>query len=143
MSTGKPDFSVSTGNVNQLLTGLSGRFDNEQAGQKSSDGTTAQRHDGTTAVPSRKPPAPEQPAPKPSKYTLLLDEEDALALDFLALDLRRRLGRPVDKSEILRTLIRLADTESFVTESLALTLDRRLTPETPVNLPTRKPSHDA
>lgn len=42
-----------------------------------------------------------------SKYTLLLDEEEALGFDELALVLRRRTGRRLDKSEAVRALIRL------------------------------------
>ncbi|MFJ4633431.1 hypothetical protein [Streptomyces sp. NPDC088847] len=52
---------------------------------------------------------PERAVPKPSKYTLLLDQDCALTLDQLALTLRRRAGRPVDRSEILRELIRALD----------------------------------
>ncbi|MFF5107458.1 hypothetical protein [Streptomyces sp. NPDC000134] len=106
--------------VNALLTGLSGRFGGETADQRPDDGTTAQRQDGTTAA------VPEQPAPaKPSKYTLLLDQDDALTLDQLALALRRRTGRAVDKSEILRALIRLADQDDRVIDTVARALDRR------------------
>ncbi|WP_030683555.1 hypothetical protein [Streptomyces cellulosae] len=66
-------------------------------------------------------------AAKPSKYTLLLDQDDALTLDQLVLTLRRRAGRPVDKSEIMRELIRLADADDRVAEHLARALDRRTT----------------
>ncbi|MBY6307894.1 hypothetical protein [Streptomyces clavuligerus] len=116
MSSKKNDFTVDTGGVNALLTGLSSRFKEETPVQTPHDGRTAERQNGTTA-----------PAPKPSKYTLLLDQDDALTLDQLALTLRRRTGRPVDKSEILRTLIRIADQDDRVTEALARTLDRRTT----------------
>jgi hypothetical protein len=52
---------------------------------------------------------PAQPAAaKPNKYTLLLDQDDALTLDQLALTLRRRAGRSVDKSEIMRELTPLS-----------------------------------
>ncbi|TLQ38606.1 hypothetical protein [Streptomyces marianii] len=123
MSTKKDSFTVDTGGVSALLTGLSGRFTGETADQRPDDGTTAQRQDGTTAA------APQAPAPaKPSKYTLLLDQDDALTLDQLALSLRRRTGRAVDKSEILRALIRLADQDDRVTDTLARALDRRTNP---------------
>ncbi|MFF3558395.1 hypothetical protein ACFYXL_33840 [Streptomyces tsukubensis] len=118
MSKKPDDFTVNTGGVNALLTGLSGRFNGETPDQKPHDGTTAERRNGTTA-----------PAVKPSKYTLLLDQDDALTLDQLALTLRRRTGRPVDKSEILRALIRIADQDDRVTDTVARALDRR-TPET-------------
>lgn len=55
----------------------------------------------------------------PSKYTLLLDQETALTLDRLALELRRRVGHRVEKSEILRALIRQADANPLITEALA------------------------
>lgn len=124
MSTKKPgEFTVNTSGVNALLTGLSGRFTEEPPGQQADDGTTAQRHNGTTAA------VPEQPATaKPSKYTLLLAPDDALALDQLALDLRRHTGRAVDKSEILRALIRLADRDDHVADTVARALDRRPDP---------------
>ncbi|MGK5501341.1 hypothetical protein [Streptomyces sp. URMC 125] len=130
------EFSVDTGRVSDLLSGLSGRFGTETAGHSSDDGTTADRsngktasrHNGTTA-PAQEPA--QEPAPAPaarSKYTLLLDQDDALTLDQLALDLRRRTGRPIDKSEILRALIRLADTHPATAHALGAALDRRTTP---------------
>ncbi|MFG2299170.1 hypothetical protein [Streptomyces sp. NPDC048603] len=60
-----------------------------------------------------------------SKFTVLLDPADALAFDSLALDMRYRAGRRVEKSEILRTLIRLAETDPRVHAALAEALDRR------------------
>jgi hypothetical protein len=122
MSKNPDDFTVDTGGVNALLSGLSDRFGNETADQSHADGTTADRSNGTTA----QKPGPSAP-PKPSKYTLLLDQDDALTLDQLALTLRRRTGRPVDKSEILRALIRLADTDPAVSDGLTKSLspDRR------------------
>ncbi|MFJ2645060.1 MULTISPECIES: hypothetical protein [unclassified Streptomyces] len=60
-----------------------------------------------------------------SKYTLLLSQEDALSLDQLALQMRRRTGRRIEKSEILRALIRLADTKPAINGALQDTLDRR------------------
>ncbi|MFJ1561302.1 hypothetical protein [Streptomyces mirabilis] len=120
MSIKKDDFTVDAGGVNALLTGLSGRFTGETPDQKPGDGTTAERHDGTTADVSER-----SGAARPSKYTLLLDQDDALTLDQLALTLRRRTGRPVDKSEILRALIRLADADGRVADDVARALDRR------------------
>lgn len=134
------DFTVDTSSVGALLSGLSGRFDGQAKGQSDGDGTTAQRQDGTTADrpngttaparPRRRKPEPEpEPEGPRSKYTLLLDQRDALALDQLALMLRRRLGRPVDKSEMLRALIRLTEKETDVYLALADALNRRKTPE--------------
>ncbi|MEV7297514.1 hypothetical protein AB0N79_38820 [Streptomyces microflavus] len=71
---------------------------------------TARRHNGVTATP---------PAPKPSKYTLLLDQDDALALDELAFQMRREAGRPVDKAEMMRLLIRLARDHAEVSAFLS------------------------
>ncbi|MCT2548684.1 hypothetical protein [Streptomyces atratus] len=60
-----------------------------------------------------------------SKYTLLLDPQDALTLDELALQMRRRTGRRIEKSEILRALIRLADTKPTINGALQDALDHR------------------
>ncbi|MER5631534.1 hypothetical protein [Streptomyces nitrosporeus] len=117
MSRKPSEFSVDSGNVNALLSGLSNRFDNETPAQNSVDGRTARR---------QKEPA--APAAKPSKYSLLLDTADALALDELALQMRRLTGRRVEKSEILRVLIRLADAKPAVNGGLVKALDRRETP---------------
>lgn len=43
-----------------------------------------------------------------TKYTALLDDTTAVAFDELALMARRRLGRRVDKSQLMRALILLA-----------------------------------
>ncbi|WP_217207752.1 hypothetical protein [Streptomyces sp. AC550_RSS872] len=117
----KDDFAVDTGGVSALLTGLSGRFGPEVPGQPHPDGTTADRHDGTTAPE----PAAAPKAPKPSKYTILFDQDDALVFDGLALELRRQVGRPVDKSEIVRALVHLAARPGPVADRLADVLDRR------------------
>ncbi|MET9915393.1 hypothetical protein ABZZ74_53965 [Streptomyces sp. NPDC006476] len=122
----KDDFAVDTGGVSALLTGLSGRFGTEVPGQPHPDGTTADRHDGATAPePAAAPKAPK--APKPSKCTILLDQDDALVFDGLALELRRQVGRPVDKSEIVRALVHLAARPGPVADRLADVLDRRTT----------------
>lgn len=64
-------------------------------------------------------------APKKSKYTLLLEEEDALAFDRLAYELRVRTGRRVEKSEIVRVLIRLGLNNPATDRALSAALDRR------------------
>ncbi len=51
---------------------------------------------------------PPGPVRSTSKYTLLLDARLATTLDELALRLRRRTGRRVEKSALLRALIMLA-----------------------------------
>ena len=59
--------------------------------------------------------------PALSKYTALLDADTAAEFDALALTARRHLGRKVDKSEIVRSLIRLAaDDASLRNQLIAL-----------------------
>ena len=65
------------------------------AGPAPGDGVPSQRQNGT-------------PSQRQSKFTVLLDAEDAATFDELALTLRRRLGRRVGKGDIVRALIRLA-----------------------------------
>lgn len=136
MSPKNPDdFSVDTSGVTSMLSGLSDRFGTETKGQSHNDGTTAQRHDGSTAsrrdgtTAQRRRPAAPPAAPAEtehrSKYTLLLDPDDALAFDQLALNLRRRTGRRVEKSEILRALIQIAFINPATGEALGDALDRR------------------
>lgn len=55
---------------------------------------------------------------KPSKYTALLDAETAEAFDELALIARRKLGRKIDKSTIIRVLIRMASDDPSVRERM-------------------------
>lgn len=109
----KKDFEVDTSGVSDLLEGLSGRFGDDAPGN--SDGKTARRHDGTLP----------QVAGSRSKYTVLLDLGDALAFDELAMVLRRRCGRRVDKAEIIRALITLAGEHPAVLEPLVKALCRR------------------
>lgn len=104
------EFTVNTSGVGELLNGLQGRFDGDDGGGR--DGATppkAKRPAGPARTrrdaPERKP---EEPEPR-SKYTLLLASSDALTLDELALRLRRRTGRRVEKSEIMRALVRLTE----------------------------------
>lgn len=81
--------------------------------------TTPTERAGTPEVVSGEPspaaPAPAPAAEKPvtekpatTKYTALLDDPTAIAFDELALVARRKLGRRVDKSKLLRALILLA-----------------------------------
>ncbi|WP_206319451.1 hypothetical protein [Actinacidiphila epipremni] len=131
------DFTVDTSGVTSMLSGLSDRFGQETPGQSAGDGTTAQQHDSKTAsrkdgaTAQRRPAAPPAPPAEPehrSKYTLLLDADDALALDQLALNLRRRTGRRVEKSEILRALIQIAFINPTTGEALGDALDCRPRP---------------
>jgi hypothetical protein len=127
----KDDFTVNANGVNDLLNGLSDRFGTEPPVPGTGDGTTASRQNGATARRRNGRTAPEPPKadpPKPSKYTLLLDSDDALILDQLALELRRLTGRRIEKSEIMRALIRRAYTDRPTADALVAALDRRPKP---------------
>ncbi|WJV51823.1 hypothetical protein [Streptomyces flavofungini] len=121
---------VDTSGVDDLLAGLSSRFDDNAADQGKPDGTTARRRNGMTASDAKGGPKEEQPpaAASRSKYTLLLDSADAVAFDEIALGLRRYLGRPVDKSAIVRALIQLAHSREDLAHALAEQIRPRPTP---------------
>ncbi|MFE6744155.1 hypothetical protein [Streptomyces tubercidicus] len=97
------------GELQQMLKGVSGRHQTPPA-PRPSDGTTERQQGGTTGR---------------SKFTVLLDQKDAVLFDALALEMRSRSGRRVEKAEILRALLRLADTNTRVNAALADVLDRR------------------
>lgn len=93
------------------------------ARRSSGSASDAAKAFGRALAPQTRPPAalPATPAtgigpggtsapeePKRSKYTLLLDAEEAVSLDQLVLSARRQLGRRVDKSTLLRVLVTLA-----------------------------------
>ena len=100
------------------------------------NGKTARRRAGETRQalsrgfnPTSRPPAesvpdddvaPAEKKSKPmlSKYTALLDADTAAEFDALALTARRQLGRKVDKSEIVRSLIRLAADDASLRNQL-------------------------
>jgi hypothetical protein len=65
-------------------------------------------------------PVQAAPTAKPatSKYTALLDVDTAAEFDGLALMARRKLGRKVDKSEIVRSLIRLAADDASLRDQM-------------------------
>ncbi len=96
---------------------------------ESNDGKTSKRTRPSGALrPSMVSPARVTPADAPSavesvkgapaagvedkvrktKYSIQLDDADAVRFDELALVARRKLGRRVDKSELLRALLLLA-----------------------------------
>lgn len=66
--------------------------------------------------PAANPPAVEKP--KTTKYTALLDDQTAVAFDELALVARRKLGRRVDKSQLMRALILLAADDASLRDQL-------------------------
>jgi hypothetical protein len=55
---------------------------------------------------------------KLSKYTALLDGETAAMFDQLALTARRKTGRRIDKSKLIRAMIRLASDDAGLLEQL-------------------------
>ncbi|MFD3834168.1 hypothetical protein [Streptomyces sp. NPDC058621] len=111
--TARPnEVSIDTSDIDKLLSGVGRRNEAKSAVQKPTDGTTVQRQNGKTAA-------------KPSKFTVLLEEKDALAFDMLAYEMRAAAGRRVEKAEILRTLIQLALSDVRLNTSLGQTLDRR------------------
>jgi len=72
-----------------------------------------------TAAPSpseERPPA--RTTPLTSKYTANLDADTAAEFDGLALTARRKLGRRVDKSDILKTLIHLAADDASLRDQM-------------------------
>ena len=75
-------------------------------------------------VPATTTSTPAPAREKPSKYTLLLSDDDALMWDQLAMNLRRDLGRKVDKSSIVRALVYLAADDESLRRQLAETLTR-------------------
>ena len=69
------------------------------------------------------PPAAERQ--RTTKYTATLDDETAVAFDELALVARRKLGRLVDKSELLRALVLLASDDASLREEIISKLPAR------------------
>lgn len=74
------------------------------------------------------PVVPAQDKPKPTKYTLLLDQDEALAFDQLALKLRTKTGRKIDKSLIVKALLDLAGDDPTVLDSLITEIQGRTRP---------------
>jgi hypothetical protein len=68
------------------------------------------------------PPIGTAPAPtgrrKPPKYTVLLEAPDRAALKRLAEECGHRLGRDIDRADVFRGLIRLADRDITVLAGL-------------------------
>jgi hypothetical protein len=81
-----------------------------QAGHETPEETAAPSP-SAERIPTRTPPLT-------SKYTANLDADTAAEFDGLALTARRKLGRRVDKSDILKTLIHLAADDASLREQL-------------------------
>jgi hypothetical protein len=59
------------------------------------------------AASRQRKPEPSKPASGQRKYTLLLDSSIADDLDAALLQMRRQIGRPVDRSQVTRELYAL------------------------------------
>lgn len=71
-------------------------------------------------------PSPAAPAgERPSKFTVLLDQDQAADADSLQLTIRRQLARRVDKSEIVRALLALAADDLTLRQQLVDELRRQ------------------
>jgi hypothetical protein len=88
------DVQIDTGGIDELMAGVGSRLHGEPE-PTSPAGVPSRRRGGTLR-------------PTQSKFTILLNAEDALTFDELALQMRRLAGRRVDKSEIVRALLQLA-----------------------------------
>lgn len=60
-----------------------------------------------------------------SKYTVNLDGETAAMFDHLALIARRKLGRRVEKSKMIRALIRMANADTALREQMLDEIGKR------------------
>jgi hypothetical protein len=70
-------------------------------------------------APRTEAPAGDRSSTSKSKYTLRLDPGPAADFDALAVQLRRQLGRRVEKSHIVRALIAMAADDATLREQLA------------------------
>lgn len=81
------------------------------------------------AVPAEPATAPEAvlrpEKARTTKYTANLDDVTALAFDELALVARRKLGRTVDKSELLKVLVLLAADDASLRDQVIGLLPER------------------
>jgi len=92
------------------------------------DVATSGRHDATEQKPPAAQPAPRQRRPARQRtgpradtavaLTVRVDPEEAPHIDALVLRLRLETGIRVDKSEVIRTLLRLAELEGPVRRAL-------------------------
>jgi hypothetical protein len=80
--------------------------------------TPPSRPTSTDELEATTAPPPPTERPPTSKYTANLDADTATEFDGLALAARRKLGRRVDKSDILKTLIRLAADDATLRDQL-------------------------
>lgn len=69
--------------------------------------------------------SPPAPASDLSKFTVLLDGEEAATFDQLALDVRRLLGRRVVKGDLVRALVALAGDDPTLRDQVVAELRAR------------------
>lgn len=77
----------------------------------------------STTTRSTPPPAKDEKKQQ-IKYTVLLDVDDAVMWDELAVTLLRSMGKKIDKSAIVRTLVYLATEDEGIRRQLIETLKR-------------------
>src|SRR4051812_27031272 len=77
-----------------------------------------------TAAPARERPRKRGVPNNTTKYTANLDADTAAEFDALALAARRKLGRRVDKSEIMKALIRLAADDASLKDQVISEVDK-------------------
>lgn len=78
---------------------------------------------GTSSTRIRPGSPPRATAETTVSYTLRLDRRESMDIDRLGIDLRYETGRrTLDRSEVIRTLLRLASTDSKVREALVAEL---------------------
>lgn len=78
----------------------------------------------STTTRSTPPPAKDEKKKQQIKYTVLLDVDDAVMWDELAVTLLRSMGKKIDKSAIVRTLVYLATEDEGIRRQLIETLKR-------------------
>lgn len=80
--------------------------------------------DSSTSTTTRSTPPAKDEKKQQIKYTVLLDVDDAVMWDELAVTLLRSMGKKVDKSAIVRTLVYLATEDEGIRRQLIETLKR-------------------
>lgn len=99
-----------TSDLDDLVAGARNRFNSPPPEPEPQPAVIPpDRHDGTTA---------DRHTVQRSKFTVLLEAADAEAFDELALAARRRTGRRIGKGELVRALIRLADSRPGLLDDL-------------------------
>lgn len=95
-----------------------GRMEPKPPAEAPADSSTS-----STTTRSTPPPATDEKKQQ-IKYTVLLDVDDAVMWDELAVTLLRSMGKKIDKSSIVRTLVYLATEDEGIRRQLIETLKR-------------------